>query len=284
MPQALITLEFFTAIALFIGAIGIVANASLRTRRQRTLLQRVKHVRFEVKKAAILVTSSTSGALSASYGALRKAAGGIYGLIPDRTTRAAKALLSDTLRMVRRAESLLDQGDMQEAKQLLVSALSADPDYAPALRVLALLYEKEGQNAQAEQILMKLIELGVEDATTYEQLGRILENEKRLHPAIQAYQRSAEINPKKASLQVRLAAAAAAERQWTVARDAYAQAYRLEPKKHELLFSFAQACAEVGNKREAATALGKYLAHKPYDNLAKELFESVSGPKQENLF
>lgn len=284
MPQALITIEFFTAIALFVGAVSILGNASLRTRRHRTLIDRVKSVRFEVKKATIMVTSSTSGAISASYTVLRRAADGIYGLMPDRTAKAAKSLLADALRLVRRAESLLGQGDMQEAKQLLVSALATDPDYVPALRALALLCEKEGQTAQAEQIIMKIIELGAEDAGTYEQLGRILESEGRMHPAIQAYERAAELSPKKADLQAHLAQAAAADTQWDVARRAYAQAYHLEPKKHEYLLCFAQACTEVGEKREAATALEKYLAHKPYDNIAKELLESVSGPKQENLF
>lgn len=270
MPASVIAIEFFALLACLGVAATVLVRAGIRGHRQRSLFERVKDLRVEVKKAAIQVTSSTSDALTTSLGAIGNAAKTVYGMMPRPAT-----LLAETLHLIRKAEALMGQGTSPEARQLLVQALSSDPDNVRALKSLARLYEGEGQTAQAEQLLLRVIELGAADAETYEGLGRILLGEGRAAPAVSALERAIELQPRRSALYALLSEAARAAGRFDVVRTATEQAYRLEPKKHELLLPIADAYRELGEIGKARTALQRYLHHKPYDEGAKRMLADM---------
>lgn len=87
-------------------------------------------------------------------------------------------------------QSYLEQGDLKTALDKLTKALQFDPNYAPAHTVIAVVYERIGQNGQAEEHYRKAVDLEPKKGIPNNNLGAFLCREGKVEESIKYFERA----------------------------------------------------------------------------------------------
>lgn len=89
----------------------------------------------------------------------------------------------------------LQEGEVRKAEKLSRRAISFDPDYIQAYTLLARSLLQQGRLQEAEEIVLQGLERRSENAPLYARLGDIHKRQKRINEAKAAYQRALDLSP-----------------------------------------------------------------------------------------
>ncbi|HEX7112942.1 MAG TPA: type IV pilus biogenesis/stability protein PilW [Mizugakiibacter sp.] len=172
--------------------------------------------------AALLAACSTPGGLSRSSAA-------------DKREDAAQI-------HTQLGQSYLEQGDLKTALDKLTKALQFDPNYAPAHTVIAVVYERIGQNDQAEQHYRRAVELEPKKGIPNNNLGAFLCRDGKVEESIR-YFRTAIADPFYATPDTAYTNAGTCElklNQADAAEADFRKAVQTNPQNREALFQLAR--------------------------------------------
>lgn len=139
-------------------------------------------------------------------------------------------------------QSYLEQGDLKTALDKLTKALQFDPNYAPAHTVIAVVYERIGQNDQAEEHYRKAVELEPTKGIPNNNLGTFLCHEGKVEESIR-YFRKAIADPFYATPDTAYTNAGTCElklNQADAAEADFRKAVQTNPQNREALFQLAR--------------------------------------------
>ncbi len=153
-----------------------------------------------------------------------------------------------------KANSLVNEGKIDEAIATYQKTLDTDPNYAPALSDYATILALKGKLQESEELYRKAITQNPQEALYHTNLARVLAKmggEDNKEASRQELQKAYSINPKDIVVLSALSKAYIAEKDYDKAIDVLAEALVLYPKSASVYdqLSFALACA--GRLQEA---------------------------------
>ncbi len=138
-------------------------------------------------------------------------------------------------RLIQDGEHHLAQGRHDQAEQLFIAAIKANPHSAPAYRGLADTYFGKGAMAEAKETYAFLLQLNPNDDNVLVKLAQIAELESDFESAIGYYQSAIILNDSLSPRFYNLAELLLKVRQPQTAREAILSAVQLEPKSPKYL-------------------------------------------------
>jgi tetratricopeptide (TPR) repeat protein len=152
-------------------------------------------------------------------------------------------------------EEYLDQGRLEEAKELFEEALSINPNVANAYVDLGFIYRSQGNMALAMQLFNKAIEHNPRSYKAYNHIGATHLMHNRLPQAEQNFQKALDINWSHASARNNLATVYTRTNRLDEAEDLLEVAVKLSPNNPEVLVNYGVLRLRRG---DVETSLGLF--------------------------
>ena len=154
---------------------------------------------------------------------------------------------------VERALMLMDQGQVEQAVQLLELARRTRPRELQVLVNLGIAYLRLGNQESARESLDAALQIAPDDFRVHLNLAGLHFAAKRYEPARQAAMRAAAISPGVAEAHFLAGKSAIELELWDLAFESLREARRLEPANSTYLREFASAARRAGRLAEART-------------------------------
>lgn len=154
------------------------------------------------------------------------------------------------------------RGELKAALAKLQTALSFDPDYAPAHTVLGALYSRLGEVANAEAHYRRAVELKPKDGDTNNNFGQFLCQEGKVDEAM-PYFKKALADPFYQTRPLALTNAGVCQlraHDYAQAQTYFASALRLDPKYPDALYEMASVLYTQGDAFHASAFVQRYQA------------------------
>lgn len=177
------------------------------------------------------------------------------------------------------AEFYQRQGLNDQARTYLDQALTANPDHADSLMVLALLCYGEDDVKRAEELLVHCVELNPFNMVALLSLGTILSVSDRHAEARPFLERVNEIEPQAQSYYM-LGLSAREEGQLKEAIHHFRQAVDMDPEHEDAVFALGMAYLARGWTRKAKTCFAQALELNPNNLEYQEASDAVVKPER----
>ncbi len=171
--------------------------------------------------------------------------------------------LHDASEIARRAQSLLETGDLAQAKALCEQICQTDKEDTGAWMVLGKVHMRLGRFVEAEACCREAINRRPGVAETHFVLGNALQSQKRWDESITSYQRALMLEPDFAKAHYRLGDALNARGRSGEAVSSYQRAISLQPNFTAACNKLGVALEQQGRLEEAVVAYQKVLAIEP---------------------
>lgn len=169
------------------------------------------------------------------------------------------------------AELQYAKGNLEEAEQGYIKAISLQPNHPEANNKLGLIYVKQGQMKKAEAIYRLLTESYPDKAIYFSNLGRVLYNQGNLEEAALAYEQSVNIDSRRAERFLSLGQVYTELGNNKKAISAFSRALDLNPRNEDLYFIITELLDQIKGYKEALAYLNAMLEIFPYNQKAKDL-------------
>ncbi len=167
--------------------------------------------------------------------------------------RAAAADSSAVEPRLALGELLARQGDVRGAMGSLRAAIQCDSAAMPAYTALARLHLEAGEPAAADSLLTRACAIDSNWAPAWVAWGTALNRQGRQARALVALRRAVQLAPRDGEARFRLAEALYGSGEFRAAVEAGQTALRLRPGHHATQSLLGDACAKLGQRREAIT-------------------------------
>lgn len=196
-------------------------------------------------------------------------------MIPERSTIDPKKIAkADT--MVKKAEVVLNKGDLKHGEQLLIQALALDPSNTEIYHKLGLLYLHHGQFGKAENMYQKLVSSAHLDPVFFSNLAVALYQQKKLEEAKMNYKKAIELDATRPARFFSLAQVMKELGQVQEALEHFKKAVDMAPGNLDYLLTLAQAYLEADMRAEARLLLDDVAAAFPDNAMAKEMLKKIT--------
>jgi tetratricopeptide (TPR) repeat protein len=178
---------------------------------------------------------------------------------------------STLLRQVQQAARLAEQGNPQEAMRLAANLLERHPDFAPAVKLKAMLLEESGQDAEAAETYERALKLAPRDPDLLLKTGVYRLKRGNYEQAIEVLGRCARILPRDGDVQFYLAQAYHLNGQDKPALAALERSLKAEPGNAPVMQKYGEILCSTGDNAnglrwlEKAQAADPKLPHLNYD-------------------
>jgi|GEM_PF-751310 len=211
--------------------VSTIAHERDAERKQAIILGRAERLRAEMfQKARIWLRPKTKQAVEA----FRK----LYRHAVDLEKRYrhlgpathAVAAQEDARLLVEEGVTLVKQGNLREAEQKFIEAVSANPKYAKAYEELGRLYVKEKQWQEATEAFRFLLKMDPKDTSAHANMGELAMAEGLPVEALKHFQKAVELKPANPQLQSLLLDAAVAAKDKDLALKTFSRIKELAPQ------------------------------------------------------
>lgn len=175
-----------------------------------------------------------------------------------------------------KADITLREGNMGNAKKLLIQAISMDPDHPDAHFRLGVIYLNDNEPAKAEALFRKLLEIK-EDAEYLFKLSESLALQSQTEEALKYALQALELSPKKSSLFAHAGRLCWEMNEKAKAAEYFQKAVELDPRDEACLSRLAEYHREKGDLAQQQDLLRKMLFCRPHD---EELKAFIRGAQQ----
>lgn len=148
-------------------------------------------------------------------------------------------------------ENLLEQGQIQKAKNELAKCLQADPEMPGAYILVGRIHFLEGRNELAYEAFEQAVQLNPELDQAWHFMGSLAVLKRDYQQAIEHFQKAIELMPVKSEYIISLSDVYIETEQFEQAREIINKGLDDQPQNLELLLSKAQLCQRLGQMQEA---------------------------------
>lgn len=194
--------------------------------------------------------------------------------VADPVLAAVIGMRTDTTARLRRAQKLVDDGDVSGAIAEYEGALAADPSLSIAHRGLIKLYGNARNWEKAEEHYRAALALGADLAELHYDYGVLLGLQQKWHEAEDAYRRAIAINPSYPEAHNNLGQILERSRQFDVALAEYQRAVEGQPTFRLARFNLGRMLIARGRAAEAVPELQKIT--EPRDTEAPKYLFALS--------
>lgn len=166
----------------------------------------------------------------------------------------------DTAQMTEQALAMLDEGRLQEAKQLYEAICRLDSQDAEAWAMLGAIYGEIGQPDAATECLHKSIALDPDNANSHFALANILRQQNDLAGAVWHLERTVALEPDYAEVWTMLGGILGLLGSLDQSESACQRAIALQPDSPEAHMNLANTLACMGRLEDAAASYASVLA------------------------
>jgi tetratricopeptide (TPR) repeat protein len=181
---------------------------------------------------------------------------GIDGPMATADGTIVRAALKDTLK---RASTLLDQGELAQAKRLYHGVILIDPDNVEALHLLGVAYFRSGDAARAEPLISRSLQLGLARAWNFTNYAVVQIELHRYGEALVTLERALRLEPKHAPSLIACGNALRGLGRHQEAQAAYDEALRLAPGFAEAWRNRGDVLRTLGRPADALISLDQSL-------------------------
>jgi protein O-GlcNAc transferase len=172
-------------------------------------------------------------------------------VLPDPILESVASLRNTARTLLGTASDLASKGRLQEAIDLHLRALAADPTVAQAHVNLISLHGRLGQIAEAESHYRAALSLGDSTADAHYNYGVLLASGGRPHDAVETFRKALDVNPFHAQAHNNLATLLAASGSLEEAVSHYRQAIANDPMHRSARFHLVLALLNLGRLADA---------------------------------
>jgi tetratricopeptide (TPR) repeat protein len=170
---------------------------------------------------------------------------------PDPILESVASLKNTARTLLATASELASKGRLQEAVDLHLKALAADPTVAQAHVNLISLYGRLGQQAEAESHYRAAVSLRDSAADAHYNYGVLLASSGRVHDAVETFRKALDVNPFHSQAHNNLATLLAASGSLEEGVSHYRQALANDPMHRSARFQLVLALLKLGRLAEA---------------------------------
>ena len=170
---------------------------------------------------------------------------------------------STASRLVQRALSHHQKGQLSEAEELYAQILKAEPENADALHFSGLLAHQRGQTDIAVGLMMRAMELEPGRAEFHLNLGHVLEARGESGDAIASYRKAVSLDPGLHAAHCRLGDALLKQRRFNEAAASYSQALAIKPDSPETINSMGSLLQKIGRPERSLVCYQKAISLEP---------------------
>jgi len=169
---------------------------------------------------------------------------------------------TDFYRMVDKASTLMEKGDLTAALVEWKKAVEMDPEDGRARYNLALIYDQQGQAAQALAEYQRSLEISPTNDSACTNIGVLMVGQGRLKEALEWFGKALAINPRNAKAESNLGAALLEQGQAEEGLQHLRRSLEYEPENVNTLTTLGWALARGGRLEEAAELLKRAVSLK----------------------
>ena len=148
-------------------------------------------------------------------------------------------------------ENMIEQGQIKEAKKLLIECIQADPKEPQAFVLIGRIHAIEGRNDQAREAFEKAVKLDSESDPAWHFLGTLAVLEKDYDRAFECYQKAIDLMPAKADYVISISEIYAETDQLDKAQAVIDEGLSRQPQDLELMLSRARFCQQLDQTDQA---------------------------------
>jgi tetratricopeptide (TPR) repeat protein len=148
-------------------------------------------------------------------------------------------------------ENLLEQGQVQKAKNELAKCIQADPELPGAYVLMGRIHFMEGRNEPARQAFQKAVELNPQLDQGWHFLGSLALLEKDYAQAVSDFQKAIDLMPAKTDYMLSISDVYAEMEQLDKAFEVIDAGLERQPQNLELMLSKARLYQQMGNTVDA---------------------------------
>lgn len=194
---------------------------------------------------------------------------------PVRNHRASALNMQKVRSLLREAEKANARQKYDDTEQILIKALTVDPDCIEAKAELAKMYLSTDRNAKAEAVYRELLHIS-NDVSFHNNLGLACYKQKKFNEACTAYQDAVLLDPRTPERLACLGRACLAARRYSDAAECLEKASERLARDTELLHLLAQCYERLGDLQAAEDAYRRIHTLQPYDEAVKEKLTALS--------
>lgn len=174
-----------------------------------------------------------------------------------------------------KADYLLSRGEIDEAKKLLIQALSLNMGHEGANHKLGTLYIQEGNHSKAEFIYLQLTQIFPENAKYYSHLGLTHYHQGKLEEAKEAYHKAVELDESRPGRFISLARIYEDLNDQVFAVKYFQKAREVDPRHIEGLLAFSEYYIRQNQPDVARELLDEVLRISPRNEHATKLLKEL---------
>ncbi len=176
---------------------------------------------------------------------------------------AAAAEPPKTDLMTKEAQSLVEQGKVQEAARVFQEVLKTDPNRSDVLFSLGDILMKRGDITEAETYLQRAVKVDPRHAAAWYRLAAISQAQGQDDEAVRLYHKSLANDPNLGDARADLAFLLTAQKQYEEAEGCFEEAIRRSPDFGRAHFGMGLLRKAQGRQKEALPSLEKAIAKEP---------------------
>jgi len=196
-------------------------------------------------------------------------------IIPDASTVDPKNISKAEIHY-RKAEIMLDRGELRNASKTLIQAIALNPGYIEAYAKLGMIYLRQEQFNKAENIFRKLALSVSENPSYYSNLGLSLYSQHKLEEAKNYYKKAIELDDTRAGRFFSLGQIYYELKELEAATDNMKKAIMLESRNLDFLLTLAQIYLDRNLPEQAREVLNEVLVLSPGNEEALKLQEKAN--------
>ncbi len=194
---------------------------------------------------------------------------------PIRNPRSSALNMQKVRSFLREAEKTMTRRDYDETEQILIKALTVDPDCIEARAELGKLYLVTERDAKAEALYRELLQVS-NDVSFHGNLGLACYKQHKFVEACAAYQDAVLLDPRSPERLASLGRACLAARRYSDAAECFEKATERLARDTELLHLLGQCYERLGDLPAAKDAYQRIHRLQPYDEAVKEKLAALS--------